>query len=456
MYRRLCLLAFAAIAVFPPLLRSQPSSNSSLPVVESFFPGLKPLLEQAVRQSPRMIARSAAEALAANSLVAVRAEQLPKIGGYVTYLPGNYEERKNEQDPLTSQKSAYALNLTQPIYHWGALRDGTRIAELQQQSALGSTIETYRLLVAEIRGGYLQLILKKAGLARARAGLKIVQEELTLAQERFQKGEISEADLYSPTVNFDRTQLDLERVIEDYEWSKKTFAKLYGGEPLSDEQIPDSIPDVAVEIEEFGALLSGFAQEKEQRSFGLQNLQRDIEIEKLNYDIASTRLKPKVNLLVGTSQDEQSYTRSISDKYGVTAYYAGVRLEWSIFDGFATKAIKSNSVIRRRQLEHAYRETSASLLDNARVKLKQLEFTARSLAIDRKGLQLNEENLERVRDNVARGLSAPSELRRAEYNHAGALINTYNARVDFLVRTSDFLATILVDPAIAQLQANLR
>ncbi|HYD82721.1 MAG TPA: TolC family protein, partial [Opitutus sp.] len=269
-------------------------------------------------------------------------------------------------------------------------------------------------------------------------------------------GEISEADLYSPTVNFDRTQLDLERVIEDYEWSKKTFAKLYGGEPLRDEQIPEAIPDVALEFDGFNAMLGEFAQEKEQRSFGLQNLQRDIEIEKLNLDIASTRLKPKVNLLVGTSQDEQSYTRNIGDKYGVTAYYVGVRLEWSIFDGFATKAIKSNSVIRRRQLEHAYRETSASLLDNARVKLKQLEFTARSLAIDRKGLELNEENLERVRDNVARGLSAPSELRRAEYNHAGALINTYNARADFLVRTSDFLATILVDPAIAQLQANLR
>ncbi|HYD84791.1 MAG TPA: TolC family protein, partial [Opitutus sp.] len=162
MYRRLCLLAFVAIAVFPPLLRSQSSPNSSLPVVESFFPGLKPLLEQAVRQSPRMIARSAAEALAANSLTVVRAEQLPKIGGYVNYLPANYEQRKDKEGTNLTQKSAYAVNLTQPIYHWGALRDGTRIAELQQQSALGSTIETYRLLVGEIRACYLQLILKKA------------------------------------------------------------------------------------------------------------------------------------------------------------------------------------------------------------------------------------------------------------------------------------------------------
>src|SRR5690606_28926560 len=107
----------------------------ALPVVESYFPGLKTLLETAVRQSPRMIARNAAEAMAANRYTVARSEQLPKVGGYVNYLPANYEERKHgPRSPCTSQKSSDALKLVQPIYHWGALRAGTRVAELQQQS----------------------------------------------------------------------------------------------------------------------------------------------------------------------------------------------------------------------------------------------------------------------------------------------------------------------------------
>jgi len=80
-----------------------------------------------------------------------------------------------------------------------------------------------------------------------------------------------------------------------------------------------------------------------------------IEVEKLTYQNINTRLRPQLNLLIGTSQDQQSYTTNIANKYKVTDYFAGLSLNWTIFDGFATKGSKVSSLARRRQLEQSYR-----------------------------------------------------------------------------------------------------
>ena len=457
MHRCLRRLVFGFFFCFSALLRSQPLPNSSLPVPETYFPGLKTLLEEAVRQSPRMIARNLDEALTENQRAMTDAQRLPQVSGSLTYFPLNHEERRGDPlSPYTSQKSAYSLNLAQPLYHWGALINSSRIAELQQRVVQGQTVETYRLLVSEIRSGYLQLIVKKAGLARTRESVKLTEAQLVLAQERFAKGQISEADLFGPTLGMDQARLSLDRVIDDYEWSKKNYAKLYGGEPLADEQIPDGIPDVAISIEECEALLADFAGEQENRSYGLRIMRDQLEMEKLNYQIANARLKPKVNLIVGTSQDEQSYTRNIGDKYGVTAYYAGVRVEWSIFDGFATRAIKRNALIRRRSAERNFAESSAAVLENARAKLRQLRFSLRSLELHQRQVRVNDEVFKRTQADAARGAISAADLRSAEFNRAGSMIDTYNVRGECLMRVTDFIATILADPALANLPSHPR
>lgn len=457
MHRCLRRLVFSFLLCFSALLRSQSLPTHALPVPETYLPGLKTLLEEAVRQSPRMIARNMDEALTANQRAMTDAQRLPQVSGALTYFPLNHEERRGDPlSPYTSQKSAYSLNLSQPLYHWGALINTSRIAELQERVVKGQTVEAYRLLVSEIRSGYLQLIVKKAGLARTRESVKLTEAQLVLAQERFAKGQISEADLFGPTLGMDQARLSLERIIDDYESSKKNYAKLYGGEPLTDEQIPDEIPDISISLEACEELLADFAQERETRSYGLRIMQDQLAMEKLNYEIAQARLKPKVNLIVGTSQDEQSYTRNIGDKYGVTAYYAGVRVEWSIFDGFATRAIKRNALIRRRMAERNFAESSSAVLENARAKLRQLRFSVRGLELHQRQVRVNDENFRRTQADAARGQISAADLRSAEFNRAGALIDTYNVRGECLMRATDFISTLLADPALANLPSQLR
>jgi len=453
MHRRLRFFALASVLTGSlACLRAQSPENTDWPLPETYFPGLKTLLDSAVRQSPRMIARNAEEAVAEGNRIIAKAGQLPSLGGYFRYFPWDRDERvADPNSPYTSQKTSYALNLTQPVYHWGALESTARIGELQRKIARGDTAESYRALASEIRGQFLQLIIKKAGLARTRFAQRLAEDDLKLAKEKSASRVISEADLFSPTLAVEQAQLATDRTEDDYESAKKFLAKLAGAAPLADAQIPDAIPDVAQPQGRFEGLLAEFATQTEAGSYVLKNVRDQIEIEKLNYRIAAARLRPNVDVLIGSSQDEQSYTANIGAKYGVTSYFTGVQVNWSIFDGFASKGAKLNSLTRRRELERRYQQMSADLLEQAQAKLRQLQFATRSLEIGRKQLANSDRNLASAKDNTARGLASESDLRMAEFGYAGALIDTYNARADYLARVADFLGTVLKDPALSNL-----
>ncbi len=444
-------------------LAGQDGTEPRWPLPEHHFPVLKTLLDEATQQSPRMVARNTEEAVAEANRIVVRAAQLPAASGFYNYYPWYRDERVTQVGSGTeatttyeSQRSMYGVAVVQPIYHWNALKNGTRIAELQKAIVRNQTAEVYRLMVGEVRALFLQLVIKKSGLARSRFALEQARSSLALAKQNFDNGLISATGMFPPTIGLEQAELATDRLQEDYDASRLVLGKLCGVAPLRDEQIPDSIPDFALPGERLEAVLAKHTGEEPPESSALKIVEQQIEIEKLNYRIAQTRLRPKLNLQVGTSQDQQSYTAALTDRYGVTSLYAGVQVSWSMFDGFATRATKVAALARRRQLERTRRELSADLIEQARGKLRQVEFAARGLGIATQLFNVAAGGVAGAREDLSRGLISETDLRAVEFNHAGSQIEIYNARYEYLMRLSDFLSTLHEDPALENLPALTR
>ncbi|HWA86338.1 MAG TPA: TolC family protein [Opitutus sp.] len=455
MFRRFVLAAVSALACLASGVRAAAPAEGEWPLPETYFPQLKALLESAVRQSPRMLTSNLQEILAENGRTIADATRLPNVGGYYRYMPWDRDYRRGDpRSPYTSERSTYGINITQPLYHWGALEDARRIADLQAKIARGNTAEAYAALASELRAQFLQLVTKKAALAGARANQEFVAQQLAVARDRFERKEISNADLTAQTLGAEQAQLVLDRNVADYEWSKRAVEHLAGVAPLSEEQVPDAIPALAVPLDRCESLLAGFAAEGSAGSPALAELRDQIEIEKRNYHIAKTRLRPNLNLLVGSSQDQQSYTANIGQVYGVTSFYAGVQVDWSIFDGFATKGHKANALARRRELERSYQRLSGDVIAAAQEQFRQLQFSARALDLAERQLRLSEDNVKTVQDNASRGFAAKPDLHAAEVARDAARIAAYNARVDAFTRTADFLATLQKDPVLANVSAS--
>ena len=431
--------------------QAQTRDSSSLPLPENLFPDLKGILEAAARQSPRMIARNAENSIAEQNRILARAGMLPSVTASLQYNPWQRDDRADLAKPTDTKKFYYNLSLNQPLFHWGALRNGSRIGELQEKIVKGQTAEAYRLLAQEIRAQYLGVILRKLILSRAQLNLSITEDQLAVAQGKFEKQVISEGEMFMPRLNHDQAVLAVDRTTEEFESAKTAFAKLTGAPRLNDAQIPEEIPSVTTATDALASILADYTSHKELKSYYLDTLRNQIAIEELNYKVATTRLKPKLNMVVGASQDELSYSSNIAAKYKVQSTFVGFSVYWPIFDGFATRSAVANSLTRRRQAEQAYADAVATLSDQTRSQLKQLSFSARSLEMANRMLGSSENYVQTRRDDVKRGLASEAQLNEVRLIYADARITAFNARFDYLIKTGDFLSLMLEDPALANL-----
>ena len=431
--------------------RAQAPQPVSVPLPEAFFPGLKSILDTAIKQSPRMILRNLDNALAEQDRIAARAGQLPSIGGSLQYTPLERDYRADHAGYLKTQQLTYNLTFNQPLYHWGELKANTRIGELRQKITQGQTAESYRLLVQEIRSRYMAVILSKTVVAREQLNLAIARDQLAVAQEKYDKKVFSDADMFMPHLTSDQATLAADRAAEDYRSAKLTLAKLTGTPVLEESQVPDEIPSVTAAQDRLEGLMNAYVSQKDPKSYALDNLRSQAEVEKLNYTVANARLKPKLNFVMGTTKDQQSYTADISTRYDLQTYYAGVQVNWSIFDGFSTRSMVKNALLRRRQLEQNIEDATTNQLDEVRSEFKQLGFSARGMELSERLYGSSEAGLHMEQDNLKRGLSSEAQVSAAKLNYYFAQVAVFNARADYLTRTSEFLSTMLEDPALANL-----
>ena len=157
--------------------------------------------------------------------------------------------------------------------------------------------------------------------------------------------------------------------------------------------------------------------------------------------------------MLGVSQDQQTYTINVAQKYRVNSLFGGVSANWTIFDGFASQAAVRTGLARRRQMENDYKDLTERLAQQAQTNVKQIDFAARSMAILDRALVSSGGNLKTKQDDFARGVSSEDDVSQARLALFDAEINAYNGRIDYLYRTGDFLGTIMEDPVLANLGA---
>jgi len=198
-----------------------------------------------------------------------------------------------------------------------------------------------------------------------------------------------------------------------------------------------------------------FAGGGEPDTYNLNSTRKQIEIEKLTYRINDKRLWPKFNAVVGLTKDQQNYP-AFNFKYDLQSYYAGVSASWTLFDGFNARGTKAASLARRRQLERNLAEQQADLMQLVKNQQRQIEFSARGLAIQEKLLESSTSGFQIAQEDLKRGLVSEAAVDATHLSFYDTQINAYVARNEYLMKVADFLSTTQQDPALDRLPANFR
>jgi len=411
---------------------------------EDVFPELKQILAEAANRSPRMVAQDLNLLIADGDLIQAKSGMLPRLGGY--YQKSKTKDiREDVAGTLDSNKTYYSVSLSQPIFHWGALRNNAKAGEIRRLIADENYGEAYRVLAQEIRANYLGLIMLKVGVRVSTFNRKLSDEKLAVEEERLQKKVISEGAIFQTRIDAEQARL----AVDTAEWyflnAKQDFALLTGQPQLSDAQIPDGIPGLIESNSAIERMLAGFLAQGEPDTTRARILRQQIRIDDLNYKTQKTGLRPKLNLVLGLSQDEQSYTTNLAQKYALQSQYAGLQVSWNIFDGFATRGAVKSALASKRLDERVYRDFTARLAQDARKASKAVELAQRQLAISERLLDNAGNFLSYTKDDFKRGQASETAVNNAQANY-NSLENTANAaRRDYLLRVSEFLSLIEED-----------
>lgn len=424
----------------------------NIPTPEQLFPQLDGILTQAIAQSPRMISRAIELEIAEEGRIAARASLLPSAGGYYSFTQAK-DDRGDGNGRYDVAKLAYNFSINQPLYHWGERKNQARMGEIRQVIAQGGYRDGYRLLAQEVRSQYLRLIVNKLIAQKSAFYADHTSKLLRQAEERLAKKVISEAQIFSIRLDAERAQISLERTNFEVENQKASFARLTGLPALSDAEIPDMIPAIADQSEPVQRLLAGYLAQKDPLTAEAETFRNTLLIEELNLKNQKVRLMPKFNLVLGASQDEQSYTIDVAQTYLVNSYYAGVSLNWTIFDGFSAGAGVRTARARVRQLQIDYRNLTASLAQQAQSQAKMATFSARYASINDRLLVSSEGNLRAKNEDFNRGVSAEEDVSVAKLGFYDAQINAYTSRADYFNQLCAFLGTVMEDPILDNLVA---
>jgi outer membrane protein TolC len=417
---------------------------------EKLLPGLDAILKKAVTQSPRMISRAIDLEIAEHNRIVSRAGLLPSVGGFYTYYDSR-DKRGDLPQRLQVDKEYYSVSLTQPLFHWGERRNNARVGNIRKLMAEGSYREGYRAFAQELRAAYLSLIINKTRAKRAAFQLEYNNRLLQQAEDRHAKKVISDAAIFGTRIEAERAAITAERTAFDFENARASLSRLTGEPPLRDEEIPDAVPPIPNQQANVQGLLGSYLASPELPTFEIQNYRRSLEIEKLNLANQKTRLRPKFNLVVGISQDEQAYGLDIATKYKVNSRFGGISASWTIFDGFAARSGVRTSLASLRQMHADLKSINERLAQQAQTQARMAEFHARYSAINDRLLESGQNNLVSVREQFSRGVIAQEDVSIVQLGLFDQQINAYSSRADYYAQISEFLGTVAQDPAVANL-----
>lgn len=443
---RLCVLPAALLALMPT---TRAEETPLLP--EQVFPALQGILQQAIKQSPTMVSHNLDVLIAGGDRLQGRSGMLPKLGGYYQFQHSQ-DTRADAFGTLDTKRVGYNLSLTQPIFHWGALRNNALMWKIREDISKENYADAYRNLAQQVRNGYLGIIAAKVQLANAAFNAKNADRALASAKDRVAKKTMSEGEYFPISIANDRAHLDLQNATEQYLEAREDFATLTGAAQLDDKDVPDTIPILQSDAQVVPSMLAEFLSLAEPMTLQARILRQNVQVSDLDYAIQRKRLYPTIDFIVGISQDQQRYS-ALSQEYLLRSKYIGFQVNWNIFDGFATRGAIASSLARKRQAEVNYKQYVEQTAQKAQQAARRVDIARQQMALSDRLLDNSQVFLKFRQQDFQRGQASETDVDQARAGYNSSLVAAVNDRANFLNRIMDFVSLIGADPAVASLPA---
>jgi outer membrane protein TolC len=386
--------------------------------VEDHFPELNKVLENVEDKSPILLEKSYLIQERLGKQMAADSVKGLSLG--INLTTQSIHEDRPDQSFYHRYRSFGSIYARKPIFHWGALEAQSKIAE--QNTAISKL--TYNEAISDIksqsRHSYLDLILLRKKTEIKKESLLIQKDSLKREVKQKKLGLSSTLDVSESNASLLQNELLLADLKQSLDNSISQFKAITGWEGnLTFEDQNTSFQNFLSHKmlkEKTPTLIGGIS------SRTIKKIEKEIEIEKNQFTIANSQLKPKLNLVGGFYQDQVALANS-GDSLLRNNFIVGLEANWAIWDSSKSKGQKSATLARKRSLEYAldrelksFRLYIENLRQNLSSAANRIEISNKLLEVTRSRFETSRIEFEANRISSNRHLESKIALDNAKIN----------------------------------------
>lgn len=415
---------------------------------EEVFPELIPYLQAVLEQGQGYRLGSLTVEERAGDLDVARSQRGPSVRFFGRFL-GSYEVRE-DIDNVARGDVVSNVTVSQPLYRWGNLKRQESIAGQQVELAeLDRERRVARELV-EVRQAYLGLLLHVEQAAILERSIQLSGQFVEARRQLVEVGQFSEQDV-----------LEMEaRLLENrerLEWTKKRLLEQQQvlerltGLPVRPEILAGKLEQITpMSAEAFAAWREtlkggpGPASGFEARQWETMEA---IESERLA--ILGKRHWPEFDFVAGAYSDRLEAVYADDSIFRVRGF-AGLQVNWNIFDSWQTKGYQRSSLARQRA--YALRRDLSEAEDERRLEalLSDLQLSLAQMEAREKREALLGRRLELLRQYAEENRVTGSERLEGEIDSLEVRQRLLEARVSYLMNRMQLALLLDTDPFMAE------
>lgn len=334
-----------------------------------------------------------------------------------------------------------AISASLLVYDFGASKLAKQAAEQTVRAAQMSLVSAEQAVLQRAVAAYLNAYRAEQTLALRQSNVRLIQEELRAAQDRFEVGEVTRTDVALAEARLAAASSLLAVAKGDLDIAREEYVAAIGQKPGA-LALPNAIPATAKTVAQARAEAAKYHPR-------LKEAQFNVAVADLNYERSRAAVKPSLNLSA-QAQVADSFSSAAQDNIDSRSGSVSLGLSGPIYQGGRLKSVQRQAAASRdaeRAALHVARTEVDQQIGNA---LAYLEIARASYRASDQQVKASQLAFEGVREEAKLGsrttldvLNAEQELLDARTNRIGARIDEYSAAYGMLAATGRLTARSL-------------
>jgi TolC family type I secretion outer membrane protein len=327
----------------------------------------------------------------------------------------------------TTANYSLGLDVRQNLFDGGASYSGYRAASASETAARENFRGARQKLIFDVRSSYFSALKAKLLLEVQKDVVKRGEEQLKIAQARYDLGSASLSDVLKAKVSFANDQLTLISAENSYQVSLANLNSIIG------ENVNDSI-ELADTLAPPTELNLGFEEallKAEKNHPDLLAAQENMKAADWGVQAGRAGLYPSLSLNAGYGWNNRDFSRVTSLFDRDYQWRFGFSIGYNIFDRFSTYQSIKSSQARHANAQETYLQTRSQVALEVKQAFLDLAQAKQKLEVTNQQSESAEEDLNIVQEKYNLGAATILELLDAQVSYKQAKSDQVQALFDY-------------------------